>query len=298
MMYKRFIVTVLVLIIILMILVLSSGCAIQQQTIKKLNQQNSARSAVLGMDEDFEVEANTVEEVKEVPVEQDIVDETTSKSEPTPKSELEQADEDTDTYSIESLSKEEQMKIKLVRSLLDDAKKSEENYFFRYSAPRILQTDVWVKGDIVKRAIIRPDEVDKFNTYNMVYLNQVTLKAEAYCETTKAKCWKGHGPFPEAYSKWDIKTPKEWVLDIEDNFRWVLDNRIAGQLYHIIDYEKDGQTIRVFVNDYKGWPGRVEVYDEVGIDINSITFNDAKEIYIYNDMDINGVSDDDVTPGR
>ena len=111
-------------------------------------------------------------------------------------------------------------------------------------------------------------------------------------QTTKSKCWQGKGPFDESYSKWNLKTPKDWALELGDNFRWVLDNKISDQLYHIIDYEKDGMTIRVYVNDYKGWPYRVDVYS--GSNIESITTKRALETYLYDDMDIGGVSEDDV----
>jgi len=180
---------------------------------------------------------------------------------------------------------------------MSEARNREENYFFRYTSPDILQTDVWVKGNHMKRTILRYDQVDKYNTYNMVYLNRESLIAEGYCETTKAKCFEGHGPFTETYSKWNIKTPKDWLLELDDDFVWSLDNKISDQLYHIVDYHKDGNIIRVYVNDYRGWPARVEIYEDEGQSLDSLPTGKPDKTYIYDDMDIGGVTDDDVTPG-
>ncbi|MBW2967691.1 hypothetical protein KY362_04340 [Candidatus Woesearchaeota archaeon] len=213
--------------------------------------------------------------------------------------ETEEADDEDAEYEayFESLTKAEQTKITYVRKLLDEAREREENYFFRAGNPDVLQTDVWVKGDIVKRQIRRPAEMDKINKYNMVYMNKRTLSAQAYCETSKAKCWGGHGPFAESYNKWMLKTPKDWIMDFDNNFKWRLDNKIADQLYHIVDFAKDGKTYRLYINDYRGWPGKVEVF--AGTNIDSITPSSrASEVYLYEDMDIGGVTEDDVTPSR
>jgi len=204
--------------------------------------------------------------------------------------------EDSNAYNFEQLPIDEQRKIKFVRTLLKSARDSNENYFFRYSGQGVLQTDVWVKGNIEKRAIIRIDEVDTFHTYNMVYMDRTTKKAEGYCETRKAVCPKGPGPFPESYSKWYVKTPKDWTVELGDDFYWALDNKIADVLYHIIDYRENGKTTRVYVRDYKGLPGRVEVYGTTNPD-SIIQGKGMLEQYIYDDMNIGGVSDDEITPG-
>lgn len=190
---------------------------------------------------------------------------------------------------IESLPASDQAKIKLVRKILATARTTEENYFFRYSDPAIMQEDVWVRGDVMKRTIMDYDEVTKQNPYNMVYLFKDTETAEGYCETRKAQCWEGKGPFPERYEHRTIKTPKDWVLELGDDFTWALDNKIADQLYHIIDYNKDGLNIRVWVNDYKGWPYKVEIREDN-------PSGELIEMYLYDDMDIGGVTADDVNP--
>jgi hypothetical protein len=190
---------------------------------------------------------------------------------------------------------DQQRKIKLVRRLMDEARETEENYFYRYSAPGIGQTDVWVKGDLMKRSIVRLDDVDIYHPYNMVYMNRATLTATGYCQTTKAQCPNGKGPFPDEFAKRKLKTPKDWLLELDNNFYFALDNKIADQLYHIVDYRRsDGTTLRVFINDYKGWPARVQVHSTAKPD--SLTPKTMTAEYLYDDMDIGGVSDEDVTP--
>ena len=253
------------------------GCSVQNQTMKDVESINEYETPQL--------EVHEAEESESEP-----------ESIPEPITEKPETDIEADNnYNFDSFSREEQSKIKLVRKLLDQARTSKENYFFRYSGPDVLQTDVWVKDNNLKRAIYRYNELDKYNTYNMVYLNRDSLIAQGYCETTKSKCFKGHGPFTETFSKWNIKTPKDWVMELGDDFTWALDNKISDQLYHIIDYTQDGQTIRVYVNDYKGWPYRVEIHTSTNLD--SITTKTAKETHLYDDMNIGGVSDDDVMPG-
>ncbi len=204
--------------------------------------------------------------------------------------EEEPAKEETTGYNLESLPRDQQLKIKLVRNLMAEAREREENYFFRYSGPGVTQTELWVKGDKMKRQFIRPDKVDKLNPYNMVYMDQITKIAKGYCETTKSVCPNGNGPFSETYSKWDVKTPKDWLAELDDNFLWALDNKVSDVLYHIIDYQKDGKLMRVYINDYKGWPAKIEMYS--GDNINT----PITTTHFYDDMNIGGVSDDDVTP--
>lgn len=259
----------LMIISVLLITTLIFGCAVQQQPVTPEPQDSEP-------EEEQEIEVPEPEPVEEEPA-------------------VEPEEEETD-YNFESLPKDQQRKIKMIRNLLDEARERDENYFYRHSSPSITQIDVWVKGDMIKRSILRENELDKSKTYNMVYLNRATLKAEGYCETTKSSCFEGHGPFSETFSKWKIKTPKDWIMELGDDFTWTLDNKISDQLYHIIDYKMEDKVVRVYVNDYRGWPGRVEVYPS-GMTIDSVRTSAALEVYLFDDMDIGGVNDDDVTPG-
>ncbi|MBN1544423.1 hypothetical protein JW898_03085 [Candidatus Woesearchaeota archaeon] len=272
----------LMLISLVIVSMLVLGCAQQQAPQVKGEQQEQQEQQL----EEAQEEAEPVEvsEQETAPPEAEEEREPAAEEEPAP-------------YNLEALPKVEQTKIKAIRTLLDNARKAEENYFFRYTAPGVAQTDVWVRGDLVKRSIIRADKVDIFNKYNMVYLNRATLDAKGYCETTKASCPDGKGPFTENFARRDnIKMPKDWLLELNNNFRWALDNKIGDQLYHIIDYNMEGKVIRVYVNNYKGWPARVEIYNG-RTKVDSVITNTADSQYIYDDMDIGGVSDDDVTPG-
>ncbi|MBW2971867.1 hypothetical protein KY359_02425 [Candidatus Woesearchaeota archaeon] len=262
------------LISVMIVSMLVFGCA-QQQPAPKI-------------EPDVEMEPEPEQEVEPVaePEPEPEVDE-----EPEPEA------EEPEEYNLESLPKAEQSRIKSIRALLDEARGREENYFFRYTGPGVTQSDVWVKGDLMKRSIIMEAKVDKYNPYNMVYMNRNTLTAAGYCEARKASCPDGKGPFTESFSKRNnIKTPKEWILELDNNFRWALDNKIGDQLYHIIDYNMDDKVVRLYVNNYRGWPARVEIY-RGKTKIDSVITKGADDNYIYDDMNIGGVSDDDVTPG-
>jgi hypothetical protein len=273
MMDKRIITAILVL-----IMIFAFGCATQQQPTEQPTEEPPAETAA--------------EETQAEP--EPAATKTTKQPEPAAE---ETPAEDTSGYNFDSLPMDQQRKIKYVRKLMDAARTTEENYFFRYSGPGVVQTDVWVKGNMIKRAMIRLDDVDVFNPYNMVYLNRDNGKAEAYCETTKAQCPKGHGPATESYSKWKVKTPKDWLLELDNNFYFALDNKVNDVLYHIIDYRKDGKAIRLYIRDYKGWPGKVEIHNTEKPDSLQPSKTIAEQ-YIYDDMDVGGVSDEDVTPQK
>jgi hypothetical protein len=279
-----------ILVFLAIAVIMLSGCAVQRQAVQEVQTEPAIQ-------ESEEPIANQVLTPQTTAATEDNEQETTTAA--TTEKETSEAKEGTTSgYDFESMTREQQLKIKLVRKLLASARTSNENYFFRYSDNKVLQSDVWVNGDMVKRAILRLDEVDKTHTYNMVYMNKKTLAAQGYCETTKSACPKGHGPFDETYDTWKIKTPKDWITEVGDEFYWTLDNKVADVLYHIIDYKRtDGTTLRLYINDYKGWPGKVEVFPKGKVD--SIPGQGMKplETYVYDDMDIGGVSEDDVKPG-
>jgi hypothetical protein len=268
--------TICAILVLMMMLVL--GCAVQQQAPEQVAAEQPAED--IPTEQPVEAEPATTKTTT-----------TTKTTEPAE----EQPAEEPSGYDFDSLPMDQQRKIKYVRKLMDEARAREENYFFRYSGPGVLQTDVWVKGDMMKRAMVRLDEVDIYHPYNMAYLDLATGKAEAYCETTKAQCPKGHGPATESFSKWKVKTPKDWLLELDNNFYWALDNKIDDVLYHIIDYRKDGKATRLYIRDYKGWPGRVEVHNTERPDSVSPS-KTLVEQYVYDDMDVSGISDEDVTP--
>lgn len=272
--------------ITIIILIFLSGCAVQQSAMQSTPDAQQV---------DVEPEQTTVVETAPETTTQKPAATTTQTKPATTTTTTQETTTESGDYTFEALPKEQQRKIKLIRNLLTETANREENYFYRYSGPGILQTDVWVKGNVIKRSIIRETEVDKFKQYNMVYLYKDRKQAWGYCETTKSKCWMGKGPFDETYNKWLMKTPKDWVLELGDEFTWALDNKIGDQLYHIVDFRENGKTTRVYVNDYRGIPYRVEIYNKVA-SIDSISLGTADEEYLYDDMDIGGVSDDDVTP--
>ncbi|MBW2965100.1 hypothetical protein KY363_06590 [Candidatus Woesearchaeota archaeon] len=276
----------LIISIAIMLLIVLSGCAVQPQTAQP-DQETQKVAVDITEPAEETAPATTTTAPATTTTTQTKPAQTTTTTQTT-------STESSD-YNFEALPKDQQRKIKLVRNLLTEAANREENYFYRYSGPGVAQTDVWVKGNVIKRTILRDDQLDKFKHYNMVYVYRDRKQAWGYCETTKSKCWAGKGPFDETYETRLLKTPKDWVLELGDEFTWALDNKIADQLYHIVDFRKDGKTTRVYVNDYRGVPYKVEIYNKIS-SIDSISLGTAEETYLFDDMDIGAVTDDDVTP--
>ncbi len=232
-----------------------------------------------------------------VPQEPSASTEPETQTEQSPDTEVQEpAPEETkDKYQdyVDSLSAPERTKLKVVRQLVQKALNSEENYFYRYSTPTVLQREFWVRGDKMKIQFLDADRVDKFNYYNMVFLDLSKGTIEGYCETGgKAKCWKGHGPFPETANHYRLKTPKDWLKEFGDEFRYASQNKIRDVLYYIVDYDRDDGVYRVWINSWKGWPYRIEFFR----DRNPAEGKKPDKRWVYEDMDIGAVMEEDVTP--
>lgn len=199
---------------------------------------------------------------------------------------------------LDSLAAPQRSKINSVRRLAQEALKREENYFYRYSGPGTLQNEFWVKGDQIKTQIYEPNKLDKFTKYNMVFIDRAKGTAQGYCEPAgKGKCWGGHGPFTETVVKNMRKTPKDWLEELGDEFHYAAQNKINDVLYYIVDYATEDGLYRVYLESWRGWPSRVELYKtgkpgEPGLDAK------PDQRWLYDDMDVGSVAEDDVIPNR
>ncbi|MFC1722685.1 hypothetical protein ACFL0V_00955 [Nanoarchaeota archaeon] len=232
------------------------------------------------------------EEIPEVEVEEEPEPEPEPEVvfEPEPEVEEEPELSEYEQY-LEGLSAPERSKIVGVRQLVEEALEREENLFYRYTDDKILQDEYWVRGDKIKLQFLEPDELDKFTTYNLVYIDRGTGKAEGYCETGgESRCWAGHGPFEETTSRLR-RTPKDWIKELGVEFAYSSQNKINDVIYYIIDYKTDDGLYRVWIEGWKGWPTRVELHK----DGNTETDPDVR--WMYTHMDIGGTSEDDVVPG-
>ncbi|HII72477.1 TPA: hypothetical protein HA265_07010 [Candidatus Woesearchaeota archaeon] len=231
-------------------------------------------------------------------------DEAQAEPEETPEPEMEaepepepQAEPEDDTQSyekyLEGLTAPERTRINTVRKLIQEASEREENYFYRYSGPGVMQQEFWIKGNKMKTQIREPVTLDKNVVYNMVYIDLDKGTAAGYCETGgKAKCWEGHGPFTETVNKNIRKTPKDWLLELGDEFMYKEQNKLNDVVYYEVHYMTDDGLYRVLIENWKGWPFRIELYKN-GVYVE----NEYDSRWYYEDLDIGAVLDNDLTPG-
>ncbi|MFH1063605.1 MAG: hypothetical protein V1729_00830 [Candidatus Woesearchaeota archaeon] len=280
------------LIVILIIALFAVGCTPQISC--------DAPSEVLGNECCLDNDGDGVCDSEEVAKEPEIVlepePEPEVEIEPEPQSQGQDAEDVQEKVYQEYLAKlsaSDRRMSKIVRTLVQKAMVTEENYFYRYSGPKRQQIEFWVKGDEMKVQILEPIQLDMSNLYNMVYLDRKSGKAEGYCETAgKSTCWKGHGPFSETVEANIKMTPKDWLLKLGDRPYFASQNTIDGVLYYIVDYPTDDGIYRVTLGNWKGWPREVALY-KTNKPSQTVKADDS---WLYEHMELGVVGDKELTP--
>ncbi|MBU0461907.1 MAG: hypothetical protein KJ574_04955 [Nanoarchaeota archaeon] len=261
----------IILTILVLLVVFAVGCA--QKVV--VNQQ----PAPVAPETPTTPEEQTPVETPETPVEQ----EPASPIVETPPTE-------TDDYNWNSIPKAEQRQITSIRKAMDKALGKQENYFYRYTGPDQYQFEYWVKGDKIKIQAVEPVKLDKTTTKDMVYLDREKKTASWYCEHSNMNfCYSGPGPWPAVYSEFIRKTPKEWLEELGQNFRYRFTDNIDGVSYQVIDFTKDGKLVRVWLNSWDGNPLKIDFHPDLDSE------SEPTASYLFEDME-SGLSDDDVTP--
>ena len=227
-----------------------------------------------------EPEPAPVEEPEPAPVEEPEEEESLIVEEP---------EELDDGYDWDSIPRSEQREIKNIREAMEKAMGKDENYFYRYTGPDQYQYEYWVKGDKLKIQVLEEDQIDKTTIKNVVVLDRSDESAEWYCEHSNMNfCYSGPGPWPAVYAEFYRPTAKEWLSELGPDFRYRYDDTISGVSYSIIDYEKDGRLVRVWIDGWNGFPLQIDFHPDMDSE------SEPTESYKFEDMDLSVVDDDDV----
>ncbi|MFQ5474281.1 MAG: hypothetical protein ACE5DM_00425 [Candidatus Nanoarchaeia archaeon] len=218
--------------------------------------------------------------------------------EPTPAPEPEPIEEEPlvvepedDGYNWDKISKSEQREILAIRKAMDKALDKEENYYYLYTGPDQFQYGYTVKGSKMRILFLNEQKLDKMNTKNVAYLNLDKNTAGVYCEHKNMNfCYDGPGSWPASVSEYKTKTPKEWLESLGQDFRYQFDDSISGVSYHIIDYTVDGKLTRAWVDSWLGYPMRIDFHPDMSAE------SEPTKSYLFEDMEVGGFTEDDVTP--
>ncbi|MFC1755368.1 hypothetical protein ACFL96_18590 [Thermoproteota archaeon] len=194
-------------------------------------------------------------------------------------------------YDWESIPRSERREIESIRKAMDKAVSRDEDYFYRYTGPDQYQHEYWVKGDNLKIQVLEQDLLDKTTIKNVVILDRSDESAAWYCEHDNMNfCFSGKGPWPAVYSEFYRATPKEWLAELGQNFRYMFDDKISGVTYNIIDYTVDGKLIRAWIDSWNGYPLQIDFHSDLDPE------SEPTESYKFEDLDMSSVSESDVTP--
>lgn len=114
-----------------------------------------------------------------------------------------------------------------------------------------------------------------------VYVDAATKTATGYCEDNRlTHCPDPERKFPVPYENYAIKTPYQWLKEIQYG---ILSEgeKINDRMTKKISYSKDGIVYEQWIDTYSGLPMRVRLTDSKG----------GQSMYEFRHVNINSVTD-------
>lgn len=150
---------------------------------------------------------------------------------------------------------------------------------------------LFVKGTKIKVRLFEYDPYVPDTYFDTVYLDTVAKTALGRCENRKRCIWpRGDNTKKEwtglSYDQYRRKTPYEWVKQVPAAAR------ILGPEIHEnrgttkIEYDDAGKLVQMWIDDTYGVP----------LEVRIVTSDGQETRYLFNDMQFNHLSDNDVKP--
>ena len=231
----------IMLFFLIIVLVFSSGCMSREQKLAdELAERLEAQAQEI---ERMSAEAqrkaeDTVNDLRTPSVDEEIVD--------------------VEEEIVNEIPKENQAVIDAMNKFLAKG----EEYSYKHTGPDQHQFPYWIKGDKVKIIVLDHSKLSNTVTKNVVYLNKKADVGEWYCEAPRPNsCVEGHGPFGYVtFDEYYRKSPRDWLLELGQDFKHVHDERIHGYTHSVVDFDVDGEIFRVWINTWNGLIIRIEHY--------------------------------------
>lgn len=176
---------------------------------------------------------------------------------------------------------------KQLTELLTKAEKTVKSYEFTYAPPpdNLARDRYAIKGSKTSvKKIYRPIVVKPTEYADTIYLNAEQGTAVAFCEERGTVCMKARQNYPVNYNDYVIKTPMDWLQEIEEGDVKGPHYLFERQTYQVT-YDKEGKDYFFWIDARYGLVVRVVIDDR-----------QEKERYDYLDLVVNQVKDSDVMP--
>ncbi len=173
-----------------------------------------------------------------------------------------------------------------LKELLNKHEGNVKSYQYKFTQPpdNVPVDFYWVKGDKIKIELQPKNTYDAANYFSVVYLDDKTKDAVAYCED-RSRCRDIlNKKFDVAYNDYRKTTALEWLNDVNKATAKILQTE---QVYDLttsrVQYTKDGSTVDMWIDETYGIPVKVR-----------ISAGDQKKLYEYRDLVANTVTDEDL----
>jgi hypothetical protein len=188
-----------------------------------------------------------------------------------------------DSYEEEEV--DTRVPTKKVRDILakQGDKVTSMSYLYQDPSNKPEKDEVYVKGSKVKIALAQLDHVEDDLYIDHVYIDKSTQTALGYCEDIIYRCKDPNKAFPVSYEKYARKNPVEWIDGVtyaEEVGSEMFDDRMMM----VLQFEKGGNNIKMWVDTYYGVPLKIEVGS--GADVDT---------YLFSRIAFNSVTDDQLT---
>ncbi len=168
-----------------------------------------------------------------------------------------------------------------------DSIKSYEYYYQTSDNWDLIRDKYYIKDNKIKINLFEVNYYNKKHYFDTVYLDTNAESAVAYCEEPgHSRCSDSDKEFVVSYSDFIIKTPEEWVKEI-DYAEWAGTEQLDQRAADILEYENDdGTTTRMWVDSFSGLARQIWIYRG---DTENIV-----EKYGFRDLAINSVRTSDM----
>lgn len=261
------------IILMLIILILVCSCAPSQP---------KEEIEVVEIEEKEEVIVENVEVVedikKDIEIEEEIEKPEESKKEPEIEDSKEEIKNEIKQEIKDEINEETEEMSQELTELLTISDIKVKSYSYIYTEPPLNNGgDRWnVKGNKIRIDLLQSD-VNLVKGYNVIFIDTLKRKAEGYCIGDKIRCKEGQLMFDLDYDEIIRDTPYQWLKKIKEG-KIKESITIEGRENIIVEY---GNNSKQYIEKYYGLPMRVQV---------------GEDTWQFMDMNINGVTDEYITP--
>lgn len=208
-------------------------------------------------------------------------------AEPTPVTVTEEVKETPKLEPTKELTQQAEELSPELKSLLGQHEGNVKSYQFKLTQPpdNVAVDFYWVKGDRIKIELQPKNTYDATSYFNVVYLDDSTKNAAAYCEDrTRCKEEMLNKKFDVPYNDFRKTLALDWLAEINKADAKILQTeQTYGLTTSRVQYTKDGATVDMWIDKSYGIPVKVRIVS-----------GELTKLYEYKDMVANTVTDADL----